>query len=42
VSSLVFVGMKPAVDKAGASALARPSLMKLWTPILHIRLHLKK
>ena len=34
MSNVVFVGISPAVDRAGASAVAKPSLMILWTPIL--------
>ena len=33
MSNVVFVGISPAVDRAGASAVAKPSLMILWTPI---------
>ena len=41
MSTVVFVGISPAVDRAGASAVAKPSLMILWTPILQILTHLK-
>ena len=41
MSNVVFVGISPAVDRAGASVVAKPSLMILWTPILQILTHLK-
>ena len=41
VSRVMLVGMSPAEERAGASAVANPSLIILWTLILHIRTHLK-
>ena len=33
--------MKPAVARAGVRARAKPSRIKLWAPILQMRVHLK-